>query len=190
MNPTLFGGASCLVSLLPVLRGSSFFFVAVAVRECQALSIVLARVPLANLMLCAIIAHAGQWGLRFQALGIAPVHAAAGQTSASARLLLPLAMWLDSPGLPGAAVSCVLLGLALFSTASGYLLYLRVLDLAGAVNLLLVTLLIPVTRFQLGWAILGEALAANDLIGLAGIAAGLVIIDGRLWRGAASSGQA
>lgn len=140
--------------------------------------------PAAVAMLVATFSYAlaGQWGRRFRQLGIVPLHAAAGQTSMATLLLLPLALWLEVPGVPGAATLGALLGLALFSTVLGYILYFRVLELAGPVNLLLVTLLIPVTSFGLGWAFLGETLAARHLLGMAGIAAGLALIDGRLLR--------
>ena len=127
-------------------------------------------------------ALAGLWGRRLRALGIAPLHAAAGQTTASSLMLLPLVLAFESPAWPGPATLGALAGLAFFSTTLGYILYFRVLELAGPVNLLLVTLLIPVTSFALGAALLGEVLAARHLIGMAGIAAGLAIIDGRLFR--------
>jgi drug/metabolite transporter (DMT)-like permease len=127
---------------------------------------------------------AGLWGRRFKALGIAPLTAAAGQTTVAAGLLLPLALWFHPPGeilLPGAATLGALLGLALLSTALAYLLYFRILDLAGPVNLLLVTLLIPVVAIGLGVAVLGESLGPQHAAGLGLIAMGLAMIDGRLF---------
>ncbi|MEQ9125980.1 MAG: hypothetical protein RIM80_25840, partial [Alphaproteobacteria bacterium] len=44
---------------------------------------------------------------------------------------------------------------------------------------LLVTLLIPATAILLGWAVLGEALAPRHFAGMALIAVGLAVIDGR-----------
>jgi drug/metabolite transporter (DMT)-like permease len=51
--------------------------------------------------------------------------------------------------------------------------------LAGAVNLLLVTFLIPVSAILLGTLVLGEALAPRHLLGMALIGMGLAAIDGR-----------
>ena len=127
-------------------------------------------------------ALAGLWGRRFQALRIAPLHAAAGQVTASTLMLAPLVLLLESPPWPSATTAGALLGLALFSTVLGYILYFRVLELAGPVNLLLVTLILPVPSFLLGAAFLGESLAWQHVIGMAGITAGLAIIDGRLFR--------
>ncbi|MBM3521650.1 MAG: EamA family transporter, partial [Alphaproteobacteria bacterium] len=50
----------------------------------------------------------------------------------------------------------------------------------GATNLLLVTFLIPPVTILLGSIVLDERLALHQVLGLAGIAAGLVVIDGRL----------
>ncbi|HEU5321254.1 MAG TPA: EamA family transporter, partial [Methylomirabilota bacterium] len=61
-----------------------------------------------------------------------------------------------------------------------YLLYFRILAAAGATNLLLVTLLIPVVALLLGAAVLGERLAPRQLAGMALIALGLAATDGRL----------
>jgi drug/metabolite transporter (DMT)-like permease len=140
--------------------------------------------PAAAAMLCATFSYAlaGQWGRRFRELGVPPIHAAAGQTSASTLLLLPLALWVEQPGLPGQTTLVALLGLALLSTAFAYAIYFRLLALAGPVNLLLVTLLIPVSSFALGAMFLGESLALRHLLGMAGIALGLALIDGRLFR--------
>ena len=75
-----------------------------------------------------------------------------------------------------------MLGIAALSTALAYVLYFRILATAGATNLLLVTFLIPVSAILLGALVLGERLAALQLIGMALIAAGLAAIDGRLLR--------
>jgi drug/metabolite transporter (DMT)-like permease len=70
--------------------------------------------------------------------------------------------------------------LALLSTALAYILYFRVLASAGATNAALVTLLIPISAIALGALVLGEAIEARQLGGMALIAVGLAVIDGRL----------
>jgi drug/metabolite transporter (DMT)-like permease len=67
----------------------------------------------------------------------------------------------------------------LLSTALAYVIFFRILATAGATNLLLVTLLIPVSAILLGTAILGERLAAGHFAGMALIGLGLAAIDGR-----------
>ncbi len=72
--------------------------------------------------------------------------------------------------------------LALVPTALAYILYFRILATAGAVNLLLVTFLIPVTAILLGVVVLGETLQARHVVGTALIGVGLVAVDGPIWR--------
>lgn len=130
-------------------------------------------------------ACASVFGRRFRHLGIAPLQGAAGQLLASSACMLPLALLVDRPwGLaaPGPQVWLAVAGLALLSTALAYVLYFRLLRTAGAVNLQLVTFLIPVSAILLGVLVLGERLTANQLAGMALIAAGLAAIDGRLIR--------
>ncbi|WP_446686033.1 EamA family transporter [Oceanisphaera arctica] len=72
-------------------------------------------------------------------------------------------------------------GLAVLSTAVAYVLYFKILESAGTTNLLLVTLLVPVSAILLGSLLLNETLEAVHFVGMALIALGLSAIDGRLW---------
>ena len=106
-------------------------------------------------------AFAGIFGRRFRNLGCSPLVAATGQISASAVVLIPLALLVDQPWmlpLPTMEVWGAVAGLALFSTALAYVLYFRILATAGATNLLLVTFLIPISAILLGILFLGEQL--------------------------------
>ncbi len=123
------------------------------------------------------------FGRRFKRMGVPPLATAAGQVTASSMLLLPVAMLVDRPwtlAAPDLPVWGAVLGLALLSTALAYVLFFRILASAGAVNLMLVTFLIPVSAIVLGSAFLGEALAPADYLGMALIGLGLAAIDGRL----------
>jgi hypothetical protein len=51
---------------------------------------------------------------------------------------------------------------------------------AGATNVLLVTLLVPVSAILLGSLVLGETLELRHAAGLVLVALGLAVIDGRL----------
>ncbi|MEQ9135829.1 MAG: DMT family transporter [Thalassobaculum sp.] len=124
---------------------------------------------------------AGVFGRRFRALP--PLVAATGQLSASSLLILPVALLVDRPWTlpaPGAEAVGAILALALFSTALAYILFFRILASAGATNVMLVTLLIPVSAMLLGMLVLGEVVTGRQLLGLALIAVGLACIDGRL----------
>ena len=130
-------------------------------------------------------ALAGIWGRRFRTLGVAPLATAYGQCTTASVMLLPLVLLIDRPwtlAMPPTPVLAALLGLAILSTALAYGLYFRLLATAGAVNLLLVTFLIPVSAIALGVLVLGESLLARHAAGMALIALGLAAIDGRLWR--------
>lgn len=124
-------------------------------------------------------ACAGIYGRRFRALpAIVP---AAGMLSASAIMALPLALIVDRPWTlgPNALSLGATAALALLSTALAYLIYFRVLAVAGATNLLLVTFLIPVSAILLGALVLGERLEWTAFAGMALIFAGLAAVDGR-----------
>lgn len=128
-------------------------------------------------------ALAGVWGRRFR--GMPPLSAAFGQVSCAALMLLPVVLVVDQPWrlpMPGWPVLAALVGLAVLSTALAYQLYFGLIARAGAVNAFLVTFLIPVSAIALGVLVLGEALLARQVAGMALIALGLAVIDGRLWR--------
>lgn len=141
-----------------------------------------APLPAVGLMLLGTFSYglAGLWGRRFRTLGIPPLVAAMGQLSASTLLLLPLVLAGPLPPVPSPAAAAALLGLALLCSAFAYWLYFLLLEAAGPVNLLLVTLVIPGFAAVLGWAVLGERLGWPHAAGMALIALGFALMDGRL----------
>lgn len=126
-------------------------------------------------------AFAGVWA-RNRLSGLAPQVAAAGMLTASTLILLPLAWFFDGP--ISLDLQLRTLGAiayyALGATALAYLLYYRVLTLAGSGNLMLVTLMITPIAIVLGAIILGETLSPNAYKGFGLLALGLAIIDGRV----------
>ena len=128
-------------------------------------------------------AVSGVFGRRFTAMGVAPLATAAGMLTLSSLLLLPVALVVDRPWTlpaPSAAAILSVAALALVSTALAYLLYFRILAVAGATNLMLVTFLIPISAIVLGASVLGERLEPKHFVGMALIGLGLAAIDGRL----------
>lgn len=126
-------------------------------------------------------AFAGIFGRRFRLLP--PMTVATGQLTASTVVLIPLVVLSDRPWrlpMPNAEVWMAMAGIAVFCTVLAYILYFRILAAAGATNVLLVTFLVPISALVLGSAVLGEALHARELIGMALIGGGLGLIDGRL----------
>ena len=115
--------------------------------------------------------------------GLSHLASATMMVTCAALLMFPAAMLVDQPWhlpMPPPAAWGSVLGLAVMSTAVAYILYFRLLSTAGAVNLTLVTFLVPVTSIALGTVFLDERLSANHFAGMALIAAGLLVIDGRL----------
>ena len=128
---------------------------------------------------------AGIFGRRFKPMGLSPITTAAGQVTASTVILVPFVFLIDQPfqlPMPGLDIWASLLGLAVFSTALAYILYFKILSVAGATNLTLVTFLIPVSAILLGYLVLEERLEVSHYIGMAIIGLSLSIIDGRLWK--------
>src|SRR5262249_14750319 len=115
-------------------------------------------------------AFAGIYGRRFSRMGIDPLSTATGQVTASTLMLFPVMMLIDRPwtlAMPALPVWGAIVGVATFSTAVGYVLYFRILATAGATNLLLVTLLIPVSAIIMGTLLLGEGFELRQLAGFA-----------------------
>ncbi len=130
-------------------------------------------------------AFAGVYGRRFKIMAVKPIVTAAGQVTASAFVMAPVALMVDGPldvAGPSIGTWAAIIGLAVLSTAAAYVLYFKILEIAGATNVLLVTLLVPVSAILLGALFLNEALQSVHFIGMALIALGFSAIDGRLWR--------
>lgn len=117
-------------------------------------------------------------GRRFR--GAAPVETAAGQLTAATLLTLPAALVIDRPwtlAFPSTGVVTAVLVLAFLSTAAAFILYFRILSIAGPSNANLVTLLVPVSAILLGTLILGERLEPRHWVGMVLILSGLVVLD-------------
>lgn len=138
---------------------------------------------LAVLGASASYAFAAVFAKRFR--GIDPVFVAAGQLTASAMILALPALLIDGAAgllMPTPKVLLAVLALALACTAFAYVLFFRILARAGATNVSLVTLLIPVSALVLGAIFLGEQLSLNETAGMALVASALLFIDGRAMR--------
>ena len=70
--------------------------------------------------------------------------------------------------------------LAVLGTAAAYVIFFRILSTAGAVNVLLVTFLVPIGAIILGVVILKEVVRWQELAGMGLIFVGLIGIDGRV----------
>ena len=123
----------------------------------------------------------GLWGRRFKSTP--PLVTAAAQLTCSSLILLPVTAAVDRPWLlamPSAATIAALAGLALLSTSLAYIIFFRIMAVSGSNNVMLVTLLIPVSGIAMGHLVLAEPIVANHLLGAAIIAISLLVIDGRV----------
>lgn len=116
--------------------------------------------------------------------GLSPHVAAAGMLTGAAAVAIPLAWIVDGPislALQPATIAAI--GYyAIVATAGAYLLYYRVLAMAGAGNLMLVTLIVPPVAILLGAWIRDESLSLRAFSGFFLLVLGLLILDGRLFR--------
>ena len=125
-------------------------------------------------------ALAGVWARHWLA-GLSPLVAAAGMLSGASLVMIPAALFLDGVVVPQNPITwAAILYYALIATAFAYMLYFRVLGMAGSGNLMLCTLMVPPVAITLGAWIRDETLDPNAYAGFAALALGLVILDGRV----------
>lgn len=108
--------------------------------------------------------------------------AATGMMTGAALVMIPWALATD--GMPAAHHSghvwLALAYSAVIATAVAYLIYYRLLGIVGAGNTSFVTLLVAPVAIVLGAVLLQESLPVRAYLGFALLAAGLVVLDGRL----------
>ena len=124
----------------------------------------------------------GLWGRR-KLNGVPPLTSSTCQLISSSAAMAIIASVVDQPWnlpMPGLATWSALIGLAALATSLAYIVFFTILARAGASNVMLVTLLIPVTAILLGVLILGEPLSMNEIAGALVIASALLVIDGRV----------
>jgi drug/metabolite transporter (DMT)-like permease len=112
-----------------------------------------------------------------------PLGTAAFQLLASAAMMTVVAGAVDRPWqlpMPGAVTWLAVIGLAALSTALAYIVFFQILRRSGATNVMLVTLLIPVTAILLGVLVLGEKISLREIAGALVIGSALLVIDGRV----------
>lgn len=139
-----------------------------------------------GILLC--LAGAFSYGLaalvsRWLPSRVPPLGTAAFQMMASAAMMAVVAGLVERPWLlpmPHPATWLAVLGLAALSTALAYIVFFQILQRSGATNVMLVTLLIPVTALLLGYLALGEPISPREVIGALVIASALLLIDGRV----------
>lgn len=121
---------------------------------------------------------------RRQLAGSPPLATATFQLLASSGMMILVACIAEHPWtlpLPGPATWLAVIGLAALSTALAYIVFFQILRRSGATNVMLVTLLVPVTAILLGYLLLGESISLREIAGALVIGSALLLIDGRLF---------
>jgi drug/metabolite transporter (DMT)-like permease len=111
-----------------------------------------------------------------------PLGTATFQLMASTVMMAIIAGAVEQPWrlpMPSITTWLAVLGLAGLSTALAYIVFFQILRRSGATNVMLVTLLIPVTAILLGWLVLGEPISMREIAGAIVIGSALLVIDGR-----------
>jgi drug/metabolite transporter (DMT)-like permease len=112
-----------------------------------------------------------------------PLATATFQLLSSSAMMILVAGFVDRPWtlpMPGVMTWLAVLGLAALSTALAYIVFFQILRRSGATNVMLVTLLIPVTAILLGYLVLGERISPREIAGALVIGSALLAIDGRV----------
>jgi drug/metabolite transporter (DMT)-like permease len=125
---------------------------------------------------------AGLWGRRHLS-GVPPLTSATCQLLCSTVVVGVLAAIFERPWVlasPSPATIWSLAGFAWLSTALAYIIFFQILVRSGASNVMLVTLLIPVTSILLGYFVLGEVIKTREVVGAAVVASSLLVVDGRV----------
>lgn len=136
------------------------------------------------LCLCAtmVFGFSALWAKR-ELQGVEPLAAATFQLICSGIMMFVLSMAIDRPWqlpMPHLTTVLALVGLAALSTALAYILFFQIIRGSGPGNVMLVTLLVPVTAIALGYVILDEVVTPREIVGALIIASGLLVMDGRL----------
>ncbi|TCU74949.1 drug/metabolite transporter (DMT)-like permease [Bradyrhizobium sp. R2.2-H] len=111
-----------------------------------------------------------------------PLGTATFQLMASTVMMAIIAGAVEQPwqlAIPSLTTWLAVLGLAALSTALAYIVFFQIVRRSGASNVMLVTLLIPVTAILLGWLVLGESISMREIAGAIVIGSALLVIDGR-----------
>ena len=143
---------------------------------------------LAIVLATVFYALAGVWG-RIRLSAYQAAQGACGMLLCSAVLSVPLAIILS--GQPSfsllqtahlGTLVILILGIGILGTAMAYPLYFKVLELAGASNLLLVTIIVPIFALTLDALLLEQLVSWSALAGFGLVAFGLSVMDGRLYQ--------
>jgi drug/metabolite transporter (DMT)-like permease len=114
-----------------------------------------------------------------------PLGTAAFQLISASLMMFVMSLAVDRPWqlpMPGPVTWAAILGLAALSTSLAFIIFFQIIVRSGASNVMLVTLLVPVSALLLGYLFLDEQIVAREIAGALVIASALLVMDGRVFR--------
>ena len=175
-----------LLGVLSVLWGGSFFFNGLALKELPPLALVLLRVALAALILLPV-ARAYCISFPRGLAGWKPFFAVAFFNNVLPFSLIVMGQTFIASGLASILNATTPLFTVVVMAAAGEerlfarrVVFLQILRRSGATNVMLVTLLIPVTAILLRYLVLAESISPREIAGALVIGSALLLIDGRV----------
>jgi len=113
---------------------------------------------------------------------LSPLVAPTAQLVAATIYMVPLALYFERPfslAWPSLQAVASLVALAVIGTALAFVVYYKIIEVAGATYLSMVTYLLPVFGVILGVLILDEQLAWNAYVGCGLILSGVMVVNRR-----------
>lgn len=160
------GFAGIVVLSMPVLRGG-------ATSEFWAIL----------LTLCAPVCYAFSVNIARAFREMQPVVLTALALTGATLAITPLALWHEGmPHVTRTETWAALLMIGFVLTSAAFIAFYWLLPKVGPTNISTVTLIAPVSALVLGTWVLKERLLPEHLLGMAAIFAGLLLIDGRMFR--------
>ena len=113
--------------------------------------------------------------------GVPALISATGMLTGSAIILTPFAFFYNFDELANLSFSAFSMSalFAILCSVLAYIIYFKILESAGASNLLVCTVIIPPSAIVLNSIFLNQAVSQSETIGLLIIIMGLIVLDGR-----------
>ena len=113
--------------------------------------------------------------------GVPALISATGMLTGSAIILTPFAFLYNFDELTNLSLSAFSMSalFAILCSVLAYIIYFKILESAGASNLLVCTVIIPPSAILLNLLFLNQAVSQSEMIGLLIIVVGLIVLDGR-----------
>jgi len=113
--------------------------------------------------------------------GVPALISATGMLTGSAIILTPIAFFYNFDELSNLSLSAFSMSalFAILCSVLAYIIYFKILESAGASNLLVCTVIIPPSAIVLNSIFLNQAVSQSETIGLLIIIMGLIVLDGR-----------